>query len=253
MARSRHYQAEQEESYFVSMTDMMIGVLFVFIIMLMAFALNLREAEEVQEQEIDRLTGAMQARTELLRSVEKSLKELGVEVKIFEDQGILRLPEQILFAHGDKKLKPAGRDKVRKLATALNDTLPCYIPHEHNSAPSVTCTNTEHFLDSVLIEGHTDTSKYRKGAEYDNWNLSSDRAINTYRELVNAEPELSQLKNSLEQKILSVSGYAFSRLVDGRSTPEAQEKNRRIDLRFIMATPHMPEPAKKTREKYQVE
>jgi chemotaxis protein MotB len=34
----------EDESYFVSMTDLMVGMLFIFIIMLMAFALNLRRS-----------------------------------------------------------------------------------------------------------------------------------------------------------------------------------------------------------------
>ena len=32
---------EEDENYFVSMTDMMVGILFIFIIMLMVFALTL--------------------------------------------------------------------------------------------------------------------------------------------------------------------------------------------------------------------
>jgi hypothetical protein len=33
--------SEEGENYFVSMTDMMVGVLFIFILMLMAFALGI--------------------------------------------------------------------------------------------------------------------------------------------------------------------------------------------------------------------
>ena len=36
---------DEEESYFISMTDLMVGLLFIFIIMLMVFALQYREAE----------------------------------------------------------------------------------------------------------------------------------------------------------------------------------------------------------------
>ena len=40
---------EEGENYFVSMTDMMVGVLFIFIIMLMSFALDFRRNTDVQE------------------------------------------------------------------------------------------------------------------------------------------------------------------------------------------------------------
>jgi hypothetical protein len=39
------HTVEEDESYFISMTDLMVGLLFIFIIMLMVFALQYREAE----------------------------------------------------------------------------------------------------------------------------------------------------------------------------------------------------------------
>jgi hypothetical protein len=57
--RSRH--EEEEESYFVSMADMMVGLLFIFIILLLYFALQSR-------QTTDALTGSGQTRTLLLRT-----------------------------------------------------------------------------------------------------------------------------------------------------------------------------------------
>ncbi len=39
-------QMHEEDNYLASVSDLMVGLLFVFIIMLMAFALNLRTAEE---------------------------------------------------------------------------------------------------------------------------------------------------------------------------------------------------------------
>jgi chemotaxis protein MotB len=49
--------AEEEPSYLVSVSDLMVGMLFIFIIILMAFALNLRVAED----------DASQAQTKLVR------------------------------------------------------------------------------------------------------------------------------------------------------------------------------------------
>ena len=39
----------QDESYLVSVSDLMVGLLFLFIIILMAFALNFRSAEDAAE------------------------------------------------------------------------------------------------------------------------------------------------------------------------------------------------------------
>jgi hypothetical protein len=41
-----HYEHEREESYFISMTDIMVGMLFVFIILLMYFVFRIQNTSE---------------------------------------------------------------------------------------------------------------------------------------------------------------------------------------------------------------
>ncbi len=67
MARNRSASLyDGDESYFVSMTDLMVGMLFIFIIMLMAFTLNLRNAQQTHENINKELTGAREARDHML-------------------------------------------------------------------------------------------------------------------------------------------------------------------------------------------
>lgn len=245
--RKRHLEAdEHDESYFMSMTDMMVGVLFIFIIMLMAFALNL-------QKETDRLSGAKKARTELINELKERLDEEGVEVSIEDiDQGLLRLPDQILFPRGSAELKQEGLAKVNTLSKVLMEVLPCYLPENNNYA----CKKemSLHKLEAVFIEGHTDKRPYTGRIGYDNWNLSSDRSINTYRHMVESSPLLADLINPQNKKILSVSGYAHTRPENEGESEEDLQQNRRIALRFIMATPgldKLPEPAEETKEQIQ--
>src|SRR6266480_6366058 len=109
---------EDEESYFVSMTDVVIGLLFIFIIMLMFFAMRFQQATQQQDQAtqrqkqateeqievterqktlIDDLTDTEAARREILQNLGDRLKNEGIVVSIIEDEGILRFPEEILF------------------------------------------------------------------------------------------------------------------------------------------------------------
>ena len=62
--------SEEGENYFVSMTDMMVGVLFIFIIMLMIFALDFRTKTDVQDNAID-----------VAREVARKLDDLQKDVK----------------------------------------------------------------------------------------------------------------------------------------------------------------------------
>ena len=223
----------EEENYFVSMTDLMVGLVFVFIILLMYFALQFQDVTE-------ELTGANKTRTEILEQLQRKLKEQGVPVIIDSENGVLRLPDSVLFDSGQSALKPQGRANVEHLASALMEILPCYSDGVQRPAK---CPPNKHKLESVYIEGHTDSDRFSgNGGLKDNWDLSVVRATNTYRTLIEYQAGLSNLcapKQNRCEPILSVSGYGPQRPVpDGEGTEdERKQQNRRIDLRLIMMTP----------------
>lgn len=223
----------EEENYFVSMTDLMVGLVFVFIILLMYFALQFQEVTE-------ELIGANQTRTEILEKIQETLKAKGVPVIIDRENGILRLPDSILFDSGQNQLKAEGRVNVGYLAEALRDVLPCY---SNGLERSASCPPSKHLIESVYVEGHTDSDRFAgAGALKDNWDLSVVRATNTFRALTDLQPDLISLcspKQTRCEPILSVSGYGPQRPVPDTKGTEFQRKqqNRRIDLRLIMMAP----------------
>ena len=91
------------------------------------------------------------------------------------------------------------------------------------------------------VEGHTDSDPMSgNGLIRDNLDLSAIRATNTFRALVAAQPDLLDFQNAPGNEaspILSVSGYGPSRPVAAESSEENKARNRRIDLRFLMAPP----------------
>lgn len=248
--------SEEDENYFVSMTDMMVGILFIFIIMLMVFAFNfrqqtdetkvltaaqeeqLRRADELAKQiselrrqiagEITELNKADQARTELLEAIQKKLDALGLTVTIDSNTGVLRLTEDAIhFALNISTLDDVAARNVDAVSRVLQDVLPAYA-----ACPKLSpCAHSRGYVvETVFIEGHTD----RTGNPEQNWRLSTERAVNTYRRIVDQSPSLRDLMNSSGGGMLSVSGYASSRPVDDRPVHEAYRVNRRIDLRFVM-------------------
>lgn len=237
--------AVEEENYFVSMTDMMVGLVFIFIIMLMYYALQFRDVTE-------QLTGADRTRAEILRQIEETLRERGVEVSIDTQNGVLRLPDAILFDSARAELKPEGLQAVGHLADALSEILPCYT-HTASARPAHCSADNGHRIESVYVEGHTDADPLsRGGALRDNWDLSVMRATNTYRALTELRPELSALcadKNGTCEPVLSVSGYGPQRRIDLGSEADQKARNRRIDLRIIMVTPDGGEAAGRVAER----
>jgi chemotaxis protein MotB len=227
----------EEENYFVSMTDMMVGLVFIFIILLMFYVLQFRDVTE-------QLTGADQTRAKILRDIQQTLKAKGVAVTIDTQNGVLRLPDAILFDSARAELKPAGLVAVGHLSNALADVLPCYSDtlDLDIQRPSRCPTDNKHRIESLYIEGHTDRDGFYGGyGLVDNWDLSVKRATNTYRALIASQPELKQRCSQKPtvgcEPILSVSGYGDQRLIDSGLSLEAKARNRRIDLRLIMVTP----------------
>lgn len=261
-----HKIEEEEENYFVSMTDMMVGILFIFIIMLMVFALQfqqqtdtsethieevLKRVEEVANQlkilrdqidtELASLNQSQEERTALLNDLKDELKAVGLEVQIDPENGVLRLTDNAIRFDSDRsELNPAASENVSKLAQVLLRVLPKYV-NSCDAADMVDCNRANKpssTIDTVFIEGHTD----KTGSDERNWVLSTERAVSTYRAITTLQPALRHLKNRGKKEILSVSGYSSTRPIpeaaDGIESEEALRNrlagNRRIDMRFVM-------------------
>lgn len=248
--------AEDDENYFVSMTDMMVGILFIFIIMLMVFALNFQKQTDQtemltkqQRQQIERaqqlarqianlqtridtevseINKADKARATLLETVRARLEAVGLKVTIDSSTGVLRLAEDAIeFASDNSTLDRTASANVDALSKVLLDVLPAY---SACASDAVCPRHSGYTVETVFIEGHTD----RTGQDSRNWQLSTERAVNTYRRIVDNFPGLRNLKNSANREVLSVSGYAYTRPATNREDPDGRKINRRIDLRFVM-------------------
>lgn len=245
--------AEDGENYFISMTDMMVGVLFIFIIMLTVFALDFRTITDVQEDaievarqvarkletleaevrgEIAALDRTQETRRRLLEDIRDQLRAEGLDVQVDEANGVLRLTEEAIRFEPDRSdLDARARVNVGKVARVLSRVLPRYAACRRPSAGEAQCVaDGGPTVETVFIEGHTDVT----GSDDKNWQLSTERAVNTYREMIAVAPDLRSLGNRQKEEILSVSGYSSTRPIARENTQEAWAINRRIDLRFVM-------------------
>lgn len=230
----------EEEGYFISMSDMLVGLLFIFIILLVYFAVTFKQKE-------DYLVGAGEARKKLLEQLEEDIEKKlpGVDISVDTETGILRLPEEVLFESSQYELSLRGRDAVASVAEVLAKRLPCYT--KSSNSELIRCAGTEerHKIDTLLVEGHTDRDPIRGDTTgLGNLDLSARRATRTYLALTQAKPGLAILTNGDETHptpVLGVAGYGPYRPVlnaSGKPLAEAEKaRHRRIDLRFIMVTP----------------
>ncbi|MDP8568315.1 OmpA family protein [Methylophilus aquaticus] len=226
---TQHLDESHDESYFASFTDMLVGIIFIFIILLMIVANDFKAAA-------DSVTKLNESRDKVLKEIKKSLDDLGVQVAIDTEQGVLRLPESILFGVNEFELNNIGEENIKKLAGVLAKYLPCIsVTSDESKKKSCEALNlaSKDGLDAVFIEGHTDST----GSAEHNWLLSAQRAISVFKQITFAEPFLNEgIKNTTGIPVLNVSGYQARRPADP-SQPNNHVLNRRIELRFIMRSP----------------
>lgn len=243
---------DEGAGYLISVSDMMSGLLFIFIITLMAFVLNFQQEADRYREINERFTDAERVRAEMLQQIQSALMQQGIQVEIDEQHGVLRLTENaILFDKGRATLRASEVEKLGKIGRVLSEVLPCYSSGPSNLRIPDCDPRYIGRLESVFIEGHTDSTPIRTSKFADNWELSAARAIYTYHQLVDDNQKLSGLINQKGQPIFSVSGYGEGRPVPGYHESQDPRVNRRIDLRFIMTAPPEDEGIKQFKRELQ--
>ncbi len=180
---------------------------------------------------------------QILKDMQELMSEAGFKVEIVPEQGILRLSNNLLFPNAVSDIVPGtpAYEAATNLAKSLKTVLPCFTRGEI-SAPnrSRNCNPSAAFIEAVFIEGHTDNVPVLVEIEpgvKNNLDLSAKRATNTYRRLVEAEPDLIKLQSVGKKPVLNIAAFGETRPIADNETKQGKDKNRRIDVRILMYTP----------------
>ena len=261
-------EEEERKDIFAPVADLMVGVVFVFIVLMIALVLNLQKEDTVPKSEYeklrtenDRLTSfaqfvrdsnalqimsqlaiADQTRSQLLEELRQRLDSAKIEVKVDPRAGTLRLPASKLFEIGEADPTQTGAETIKQLGAVLSDILPCYSLDDHTSRPMCRAGIDASRLSAVYVEGHTDVTPFSglRGRFRDNWDLSAGRAIEAYKLMTGEFDPLKNLKNKDGEVLLGVSGYADTRPAvrdaPDRKLLDIADQDRRIEIRVIMTT-----------------
>ena len=172
-------------------------------------AVRAEQAEAaLQREEAGEKAAAAAAQT--LTQVEEQLRtsvaaELRDSIVIRrEARGVVMsiVADEVLFAPGGADLQGAGHDVLRQVADTIR------------SLPN-----------SVVVEGHTDDVPINTPQFRSNWELSTARATEVLRVLVD---ELGVPANRV-----AAAGYGEQRPVATNDTPEGRSRNRRVELAVL--------------------
>lgn len=128
-------------------------------------------------------------------------------IRIVGDRFVFQ--SEVLFASGGDQINRAGREEMAKLANALVE-LGGEIPPEINWV--------------LRVDGHTDNVPLSGAGRYrDNWELSTGRATAVVKFLI---------ENGVPSRRLVAAGFGEFQPLDPEDSPEARNKNRRIELKL---------------------
>jgi chemotaxis protein MotB len=221
------------EGYLASSADLMIGILFIFIIMVVYLAV------EIKRVQVDGTRSADPVRT-LVDELGRRLKSRGIGVELDPDSGVISLPADALFNKGAHIPRENALETINKTNEVLSQVIPCYVRATKKTTSECTELNKRGVeLETVMVEGHTDADQYANDPDK-NWHLGLDRARFVFNEL--GRGELGLLRNGKGQPILGVSSYADTRpaklstaSLSTDETADVKEKDRRVELRFILS------------------
>ena len=229
---------EEEVNYWPSYSDLMAGILIVF--MLLYIYIFAGYQTDKQRREIEHAT-AQQELKKKDQELERTKKELGetrqrvielsstkekiidllreefekenLKVEIDDDTGAIKLKDSILFDTGKSIKKEEGKKFLQKF-------IPVYV--------RILLGNSEvqQQLAEIIVEGHTDDV----GSYLYNLDLSQDRAFNVVKYLLGEEFDY-EYKEELK-KYITANGRSFSKLIYDEDQNVDRDKSRRVEFQF---------------------
>ena len=160
----------------------------------------------LSSQEVAEINGSQNDFKQLLSNIQSYVKEnnLGAEIEVNYDdyQVVMRFSDSILFDSGQATLRDDSYSILNHMTTVfeLNNDL----------------------IESINVEGHTDTNPINTARFPDNWSLSTERAWAVVRYLAGTQ----RVEN---EKMIGIGRGEYAP-IDTNDTAEGQQKNRRVDF-----------------------
>ena len=206
-------QTADENIFWASMSDLLLGLLIVFIILfvlaMMGFTKQKMDEENVKSTIVTKLS--------------TQFKKQHIPIEIDKFTGSIKISDLELFELNEWKISDKG-------GKFLKIVLPTYFNVLLND-PKI-----KDHISEIIIEGHTDTQDFKgTKSKYENYtknlDLSLKRAFSVTDFIINTDFQGKNMYKDNLIKLLSINGKSYSKpvFVNGK---EDFTKSRRVELKF---------------------
>ena len=211
--RNKTPQRDSENIFWMTMTDLMTGLVLVFVVMfLYSFLQN--NVEKFQENV---------AKENSSKVLQEALKEQNIEAVVDSANGIVKISDLELFEVNKSDLSPKGKEYLKKFAPAYIDSL---FKNEY----------LRDRIDKILIQGHTDSQnfagQYTEDEQYmKNMELSLNRAYSVANYMIKTPYNKTYGDKLRKTVIVEGASSSVPVIVNGK---EDFAKSRRVELKLVM-------------------
>jgi len=213
--RLKYKRAEEETGniFWITMTDLMTGLVLVFIVMFFYSYImgHYKQFEQTVAQE------------NANKILQETLKEENIKASIDPISGVVKISDLELFDLNSYKLSQRGKIYLDKFAPAYFNSLFSNKYLDKN-------------IDKIIIQGHTDSQtfkgKFSEDEQYmKNMELSLNRAYEVANYMVNTP--YNKINGERLRKMIIVEGASFASpvVINGK---EDYAKSRRVELKLVM-------------------
>ncbi len=203
---------EQNNIFWVTMTDLMTALVLVFIVLFFYSYLTTYYEKIHQDMEQKKATAAL----------EEALKSQNIDANI-DSAGVVKISDLELFELNSYELSDKGKTYLSKFSPAYLNSI-------------FTNEYLKENVEKIIIQGHTDSQTFAGDFSQDeqymkNMELSLKRAYEVAEYMTNTP--YNKANGNRLRKMIVVEGASFSSpvLVDGK---EDFAKSRRVELKIVM-------------------
>ena len=214
MRLKRKFDLQNDNNIFwVTMTDLMTALVLVFIILFIYAYLN---------SNYDKIQSNI-AKQESLNALKQNLEQNNIQASVDKASGVVKISDLELFDLNSYELSSAGEKYLEKFSPTYLDSL---FSNEYMCK----------YLDKIIIQGHTDSQSFKGKFSDDeqymkNMELSLKRAYAVANFMINTKYNKENGDKLRKMIIVEGASYAMPVIENGK---ENYDKSRRVELKLVM-------------------